>query len=279
VYLFQGKLDGNTVGGNVVASIGPDGILLVDDEYQALSGKLQKAIAEVAGPDKKIRFIVNTHWHKDHTEGNKTFGEQATIIAHEEVWQMLSSDQKMFGKTLPAYPPEARPSITFHDALTLHFNNDEIVVRHYPAGHTGGDSVVLFTKENVIHVGDLYIGPVFPFIDLDHGGNVVSLESDIHSLLENVIKPDTKLVPGHRAVATRRDLQVYDYMLIRSVAFVRNGMAVGKSQAELESQLPGDWKQWEWELLPGKVWLSYVDKSIGSGAKAHAPSVSPSTIH
>jgi cyclase len=276
VYLLQGKLNGNTVGGNVVASVGRDGVLLVDSEYAALSDKMKTALAQIVGAEARVRFIINTHWHKDHTEGNRVFGGEATIVAHEQVLQMLSTDQRLLGRTVERYPAPALPIITFSDSLSMHFNGEEIRIQHMSEGHTGGDSVIFFKTSNVLHTGDLYIGPVFPFVDIDHGGDVVGLLSDIRALLRDVVTAQTKIVPGHRLLATPDDLRKYDAMLTDSIATVRKAIAAGKSLKEVqEGPFPEEWTRWQSEILPASLWASYVYKSIvtreGTGAMYRLP--------
>jgi cyclase len=175
---------------------------------------------------------------------------------------MLSSDQTLFGRTLPAYPQEARPHITFSHSLTLHFNDETITITHYRAGHTGGDSVVRFAKANVVAIGDLYVGPMFAFVDLAHGGNALGMEATIRSLLADMINPDTKIVPGHRAPIAIKDLQTYDKILEGSIAFVRKQVAEGKSLASIQASLSVEWKKWESQMLPATLWASYVYSSI-----------------
>jgi cyclase len=203
IYLVQGKTEQGTVGGNIAASIGPDGILLVDSEYLGLSGKVRAALKAIAGQTPKIKFVINTHWHRDHTEGNAEFGQEATIIAQTNVRKLLSTKQELLGRPVGPSPVQALPVITFDDSLSLYFNGEEIQIVHFADGHTAGDSVVFFTKSNVVHIGDIYIGKVFPFIDLDHGGDVEGLARNVKLILSRV-SSNTRIVPGHSTRNYRR---------------------------------------------------------------------------
>ena len=262
VFLLQGKLEGSTYGGNVVASVGPDGVLLVDSEYASLSAKIRDELRKLAGGEPKIRFIIDTHWHRDHSEGTKDLGKDATIIAHKAVRALLSTKQTMMGHPVEPYPATAWPTITFDDSLSIFFNGEEIRVVHLPNGHTGGDSVVLFTRSKVLHTGDIYTGPVFPFVDLEHGGNVEGLDKNVRTLL-TMISSDTKVVPGHRALTDVQALKTYDRMLSDSLATVKRGIAEHRDlKAIQERGLASEWKTWEWELLKTPLWLDYVYRSV-----------------
>ena len=146
VYMLEG------VGGNIGVSVGPDGILIVDDQYAPLADKIRESLKGLA--DRKLRFILNTHWHEDHTGSNVVFGPEAPIIAHDNVRKRMASEHKseFFKSTTPASPKEALPVITFNQTLTLHFNGEEIRAIHFPQGHTDGDIVVFFTSSNVVHL-------------------------------------------------------------------------------------------------------------------------------
>ena len=180
VYMLEGA------GGNIGVSVGDDGILIVDDQYAPLADKIKAALKGIA--DKKLRFILNTHWHGDHTGGNVVFGPEAPIIAHDNVRKRMSTEQKseIFKRTTPAAPKEALPVVTFNQNLTVHFNGEEIRAIHYPHGHTDGDSVIFFTSSNVVHLGDDFFAGRFPFVDLDSGGNVEGLTKNIGEIIEKI---------------------------------------------------------------------------------------------
>jgi cyclase len=165
VYMLQGQ------GGNVGAINGADGILIIDDYYKVASEKLRDALKELGNPSP--RFILNTHWHGDHTEGNDFFGKGgSTILAHDNVRRRMLDPPVIFGQKIAPYVSHALPIVTYSESMTLHLNGEEIRVLHYPNGHTDGDSVVHFVKANVFHLGDHFFVGRFPFIDLDSGGDV-----------------------------------------------------------------------------------------------------------
>jgi len=178
VYMLQGR------GGNVGAIVGPDGILIIDDDYRELSQKLAAALKELG--QERPKFIVNTHWHGDHTQGNEVFGKDSTIIAHYNVRKRMSQANILFGNTVPASPVQAWPVITYEDSITIHFDGEDIKAVHYPNGHTDGDTVVFFPKANVVHLGDDFFVGRFPFVDLESGGSVQGLINNVGNLIAKI---------------------------------------------------------------------------------------------
>jgi len=248
VYLLKGA------GGNIGASVGPDGILIVDDQFAPLSEKIKAALEKLGtGP---IKFILNTHWHGDHTGGNRNFGKSGTIIAHTNVRRRLSTKQfsSFFKKELPAHPKEAWPVITFDESVSLHFNDEEIEVIHFPSGHTDGDSVVFFSGSNVVHLGDHFFNGGFPFVDLSSGGDVEGYIRNVRSVL-NRLKDDTVVVPGHGPVASKKDLAVFLTMLTETSQIVRQKIAEGKDLDSITQEgLPQHWASWGvWFYLREKM--------------------------
>src|SRR5689334_7992569 len=181
-------------GGNIGVSVGPDGIVLVDDKFAPLAPKIEAALKTIS--DKPVRFIVNTHYHGDHSDGNKAFGAKSTIIAHENTRKRM-----MAMKDKDAPPAVALPVITFEDKLSVHLNGEDIRAIHFPSGHTDTDVVIFFTKSNVVHMGDDFFNGIFPFIDTDGGGSVKGLIANLTKLLEQ-IPADAKIIPGHGKIAT-----------------------------------------------------------------------------
>ncbi|MEO1884443.1 MAG: MBL fold metallo-hydrolase, partial [Methylococcales bacterium] len=162
IYMLEGV--GGFAGGNIGVSAGADGVLLVDDQLSPMPEKINAALTDISKG--KLRFILNTHWHGDHTGSNAHFSKHATIISHANVRKRLMADQENFFGKSPASPKEAWPLITFEDAVNIHFNDEDIQFIHYAHGHTDGDAVVYFPKSNVAHLGDHFFNGIFPFVDL-----------------------------------------------------------------------------------------------------------------
>ena len=257
VYMLEGA------GGNIGVSVGDDGILIVDDQYAPIADKIRASLKEI-GADKKLRFILNTHWHGDHTGGNVVFGPEAPIIAHDNVRKRMSTEQKseFFKRTTPAAPKEALPVVTFNQNLTVHFNGEEIRAIHYPHGHTDGDSVIFFTSSNVVHLGDNFFAGRFPFVDLDSGGNVEGLTKNIGEIIDK-IPAGAKLIPGHGPLSTIDDLKTYHNMLIKTTDIVRQKVAAGKTLEQIKSEgLPDEWKSWGTGFIKTDMWLELVHMSL-----------------
>jgi glyoxylase-like metal-dependent hydrolase (beta-lactamase superfamily II) len=212
VYMLEGS------GGNIGVSVGADGILIVDDQFAPLAEKISTALKELSAG--KLKFVLNTHWHGDHTGGNIVFGKEATIISQDNVRKRLSVESTVRGNKVPPSPKEALPVITFDKSLTVHFNDEEIRAIHYPNGHTDGDSVIFFTKSNVVHLGDDFFVARFPFVDLDSGGSVEGLTKNIGDIIAK-LPADVKIIPGHGPLSTLDDLKSYHQMLIKTTDIVR----------------------------------------------------------
>jgi len=228
VYMLEGA------GGNIGVSIGSDGVLMVDDQFRPLYEKIQDAIDQISTAD--VKFVLNTHWHGDHTGGNAILGKEGvTIIAHENVRERLSTEQfrEIFQKTDAAQPKEAWPVITFKHSVTIHFNGERVDVIHLPSGHTDGDSVVYFRDSNVVHVGDHLFNGAFPFIDLDSGGDVQGYMDNVQTLI-NEIPDEAKIIPGHGALADKEDLKLFLAMLREATHLVKEAIDAGKSLKEIQ---------------------------------------------
>lgn len=255
VSMLQGR------GGNVGASTGADGILIVDDDYADVSPKLAEALKALGS--EKPRFILNTHWHSDHTEGNKYFGgKDSLIIAHTNVRRMLSMNISAGGRTFKAFPESALPVITYEQAMSIHFNGEEIRVVHFPNGHTNGDSIIFFTKSNVVHMGDHFFKDRFPFVDLMSGGSVQGLMRNVADVIKQV-PADVKIIPGHGALANLDDLKTYQQMLIETTDIVQKGIASGKTLEGLKKDgLPEKYKSWGTGFIKTDVWIETIHKSL-----------------
>jgi len=257
VYMLEGS------GGNIGVSVGDDGILMVDDQFAPLADKIRAALAKLG--DGKLQFILNTHWHFDHTGGNVEFGPEVPIIAHHNVRQRMAAGQELLGRQMEPAPHEALPVITFDDSLSVHFNGENIRVVHFPTGHTDGDSVVFFDKSNVVHMGDQLFAARFPFVDLSSGGNVLGLERNIRKILQD-LPEDVILIPGHGPLSTREDLEAYHQMLADSIELVRGKVDQGKSLEEIQEEgVPEGWADWGSGWIKTGQWLEAVHKSLSVG--------------
>ena len=256
VYMLQGR------GGNIGVSVGPDGALLVDDQFAALADKIRAALAGMVEGEIDLKFVLNTHWHGDHTGANVEFGPEAPIIAHANVRKRLATRQEtVFGVTEPS-PPEALPVITFGDSVSIHFNGEEIRAIHLPHGHTDGDAVVYFSGSNVVHMGDDFFSGRFPFVDLSTGGSVQGLVVAVRRVLEG-LPPDVKIIPGHGPVSGREDLQAYLEMLEESLGLVSVGIEAGKGLEELQAAgMPDRWADWGGGFIDTDRWIEILYRSL-----------------
>ncbi len=256
VYMLQGS------GGNIGVSVGKDGILIVDDQFAPLADKIKAALKTLG--DGKLKVVLNTHWHGDHTGSNAVFGPEAPIIAHDNVRKRLATEQKseLFKRTTPASPAEALPVITFDSSLSVHFNGEEIKVIHFPHGHTDGDSVIFFTGSNVVHLGDDLFAGRFPFVDLESGGTVQGLTKNIAEIIPK-LPADVKLIPGHGPISTVDDLKLYHRMLVGTTAIVAKKMKAKKTLAEIKAEgLPEEWKNWGTGFIKTDIWIETIFRSL-----------------
>jgi cyclase len=253
VYLLQGR------GGNVGASVGMEGILIVDDDYKDLSEKYKVALKELGS--ESPRFIINTHWHGDHTEGNLFFGKNSIIIAHQNVRLRLAQENTIFGSKTVPYPDYALPMITYAQSLSIYFNGEEIRTVHFPNGHTDGDSVIFFTKSNVVHLGDDFFAGRFPFVDLENGGSVQGLTRNVGDLIK-LIPSGAKLIPGHGAISTIDDLKNYHQMLIETTEIVQKAMNQKKTLDEIKKAgFPEKYKSWGEGFIKPDAWITTIYNS------------------
>jgi cyclase len=258
VYMLQGA------GGNIGVSVGADGILIVDDQFAPLADKIKAALKTLG--DGKLKFILNTHWHGDHTGGNVVFGPDAPIIAQTNVRKRLATEQKseFFKSTTPASPKEALPVITFDESLSVHFNGEEIRVIHFPQGHTDGDSVIFFTGSNVVHMGDDFFAGGFPFVDLDSGGSVEGLIKNIAEIIPK-LPAGVKLIPGHGQLSTAEDLKAFHRMLLETTDIVRKKMAAKKTLDQIKKEgLPEEWKPWGTGFIKTDMWIEIIYRSLSA---------------
>jgi glyoxylase-like metal-dependent hydrolase (beta-lactamase superfamily II) len=256
IYMLQGS------GGNIGVSVGTDGILIVDDQFAPLADKIKAALKTLG--DGKLKFVLNTHWHGDHTGGNVVFGPDAPIIAHDNVRKRLATEQKseFFKRTTPASPKEALPVITFGQSLSVHFNGEEIRVIHFPQGHTDGDSVIFFSNSNVVHMGDDFFAGRFPFVDLESGGTVQGLVKNVGEIIAK-LPADVKIIPGHGPISSLDDLKQYHRMLTETMSVVQKKMAEGNTVEQIKSEgLADEWKPWGTGFIKTDIWLETIYRSL-----------------
>ncbi len=259
IWFLQGK------GGNIAVMTGPQGLLMVDDDYKVMSDALKEEIKHFGGLD-KLTYIINTHWHGDHTEGNLALGGYGHIVAHDNVRTRLLSAQeiKLFNMVSEPYPETALPDVTYSQSMKLHINGEEVRIVHYANGHTDGDSIVFFSKANVVHMGDHHFSGFFPFVDLEHGGNVLQMAANVKQVL-GIINDDTKVLPGHGPLSDKSDLQDFYDMLIGTSAEVKAMMDKGLSLEQIQKKgLSKRWDDWTDGFLSTEVWLSIVYNSLSA---------------
>ena len=259
LYLLQGR------GGNVVASVGGDGILIIDDDYAEYASAYHEALKKISGAEGLPEFVINTHWHLDHVGTNAYWGERgAVIMAHDNVYRRMSTRQEMkaLDRVVEASPPPALPVVTYADGLTVRFNGDQLDIKHFPRGHTDGDSVVFFNGQNVVHMGDHYFKDRFPFVDIGSGGNVVNFTANVAAVLAR-INDETVIVPGHGGLATRADLANYLRMLETTTALVQSGLEQGMSVEAIAAQgLGEEWAGWGQGFIKPEAWISFIAESL-----------------
>jgi glyoxylase-like metal-dependent hydrolase (beta-lactamase superfamily II) len=237
VYLLRG------VGGNVGASIGPDGTFLIDDDYAPMSARLLAKLVELGGGPPKL--ILNTHVHGDHVGGNEFFGARGVILAHDNVRvRLLGEDQAR----------AALPIVSYSDRLRVHFNDDEIDIIHVPAGHTDGDSIVWFRQADVVHMGDQFWNGLFPRIDTDVGGTVDGYLANIEVVLE-MIGDDTHVIPGHGTLGGKAELAAAADMIRQTRQLVDAAVAEDRLEALIEAGLGVRWQSWGVWFIKEEAWI------------------------
>ena len=249
-------------GGNIGVSAGEDGILMVDDKFAPLAPKIKEALGSL-GAKEPLAFVVNTHWHGDHTGANEIFGKEAHIISHANVRKRLAVTSYVLGRTVKPKAKVGLPVITYDGSMSVHFNGEEIRVVHYPNSHTDGDSVLFFPKSNVVHTGDLFFSGRFPFVDLGNGGDVEGLAKNIGKLIKQ-IPENAKIIPGHGPLSGINELKKYHAMLIETTRIVREQMKAGKTLAQIQAAgLPERYAGWGTGFISTKRWIGTVFNSLG----------------
>lgn len=255
VYMLQGG------GGNIGVVADPQGVLMIDAMETPSSDEIRAAIGSLPGGG-RVRVLVDTHWHSDHTDGNKSLGLGATIIAHENVRSLLGREQGLAGRKSAAFPEAALPNVTYTDRLSAYAGGEEIRLVHYGHAHTDGDTVVFLDKSKVVHMGDMFFNGRFPFLDVDNGGDIDNWVRQLDAVLA-ALPADSKIIPGHGALATTADLKAFRQMLYDCAGIVRSEMKEGKTLEQVKAAgLPARFDSWSKGFMSTPRWLELVYRSL-----------------
>ena len=263
IYMLQGQ------GGNIAVITGDDGILIIDSQFAPLSKKIHTAVRKLSEGD--IQYLINTHWHGDHTGGNEAMSSHgATIIAHENVLKRMSTKQlmKAFSREVPPSPENARPDITFTDEFSIKFNGERAMLFHFDNAHTDGDVAIYFPKQNVMHLGDIYFHQRYPFIDVSSGGSLDGIIKAVNQILF-IANNNTKIIPGHGKLSNREELKEYRDVLLMIRNNIHDAIAAGKTQDEISAMnLGGEYDAtWGGQWIKAKDLVSVVYSNLESDAE------------
>jgi len=262
IYMLEGA------GGNIAASVGEEGIVIVDDQYAPLAEKIQAALKDLGVTTKPVRFVINTHYHGDHTGGNELFNNAgSTLIAHENVRKRLETggtagnggsiktEQKPASKN-------ALPIITFEHDVTVHLNGEDIRALHFPSGHTDGDSIIFFPKNNVVHMGDDFVRYGFPFIDVASGGSVQGMIAATEKVAAE-LPADVKVIPGHGALSNMDDVKAYTKMLKETSAVVEKALDNHKTLEQMKQEkILGPWEKFSGAFINSDAFIETLYNSL-----------------
>jgi len=262
IYMLQGA------GGNIAASVGQDGIVIVDDQYAPLADKIQAALKGLGITDKPVRFVINTHYHGDHTGGNVPFANTgSTVIAQDNVRKRLESGGTAGNGgsiKMEAKPADkaALPIITFEHDVTVHLNGEDIRALHFPAGHTDGDAVIFFPKNNVVHMGDDFVRYGFPFIDVSSGGSVQGMTAAMEKVSSELPK-DVKVIPGHGDLSNLDDVRAFVQMLKETSAVVQKAIDEHKTVQQMQQEkILEPWKKWSGQFIDADKFIETLYNSL-----------------
>jgi len=262
IYMLEGA------GGNIAASVGEDGIVLIDDQFAPLAEKIQAALKNIGVTDKPVRFVINTHYHGDHTGGNEALNNAgSTLIAHDNVRKRLESGGpagnggsiKMDNK--PA-AKAALPIITFQHDVTIHLNGEDIHAMHFPSGHTDGDSIIFFPKNNVVHMGDDFVRYGFPFVDVTAGGSVQGIIDAMEKTTAQ-LPADAKVIPGHGALSNLDDVRAYTKMLKETSAVVQKALDDHKTLDQMkQAKILASWEKFSGQFVNTDAYIETLYNSL-----------------
>jgi len=252
-------------GGNIGASVGDDGIVIVDDQYAPLADKIRAALKGIT--DKPVRFVINTHYHGDHTGGNAIFQKDAPVIAQDNVRKRLEEGGKAGNGgsvSMDRKPAEkgALPIITFEHDVTVHLNGEDIRALHFPAGHTDGDSVIYFPQSNVVHMGDDFVTYGFPFIDVTSGGSIDGMIDGVEKAIAQ-LPPDVKVIPGHGPVSNLDDVRAYVKMLKETREVVAKAIQKHKTLDQMKQEkILEPWKKYSGDFITSDAFIDTLYNSL-----------------
>lgn len=262
IYMLEGA------GGNIAASVGEDGIVIVDDQFAPLAEKIQAALKDLGVTTKPVRFVINTHYHGDHTGGNEPFNNAgATLIAHQNVRKRLETGGtagnggsiKMEQK---AASRNALPIITFEHDVTVHLNGEDIRALHFPSGHTDGDSIIFFPKNNVVHMGDDFVRYGFPFIDVASGGSVQGMIAATEKVASE-LPADVKVIPGHGALSNMDDVKAFTKMLRETSAVVEKALDNHKTLEQMKQEkILAPWEKFSGGFINSDAFIETLYNSL-----------------
>jgi glyoxylase-like metal-dependent hydrolase (beta-lactamase superfamily II) len=262
IYMLEGA------GGNIAASFGDDGIVIVDDQFAPLAEKIQASLKSLGVTDKPVRFVINTHYHGDHTGGNAPFANAgSTVIAQDNVRKRMASGGTAGngGSIHTENKPEekaALPIITFEHDVTVHLNGEDIRALHFPAGHTDGDSIIFFPKNNVVHMGDDFVRYGFPFIDVSSGGSVQGMIAAMEKATAQ-LPADVKVIPGHGQLSNLDDVRAFTTMLKETSAVVQKSLDAHKRLEQMKQEkILEPWKKWSGDFVNTDAFIETLYNSL-----------------
>jgi glyoxylase-like metal-dependent hydrolase (beta-lactamase superfamily II) len=262
IYMLEGE------GGNIGASVGEDGIVIVDDQFAPLAEKIQAALKNLGITDKPVRFVINTHYHGDHTGGNVPFNNAgSTLIAQDNVRKRLETggtagNGGSIKREMKPAEKAALPIITFEHDVTVHLNGEDIRALHFPSGHTDGDSIIFFPKNNVVHMGDDFVRYGFPFIDVASGGSVQGMIDAMEKATAQ-LPADVKVIPGHGALSNLDDVRAFTKMLKETSAVVQKAINDHKTLDQMKQEkILASWAKWKSDFVNEDAFIETLYNSL-----------------
>jgi len=253
-------------GGNIGVVADDSGLVLIDAMFEGSAVGIREAVRSLPGGG-RIRMLINTHWHSDHTDGNKALGPGAIVIAHENVRAILARDEALMGGVTKALPEDARPNLTFKDEMTFYAGGQAIRLVHFPDAHTDGDTAVFMDGGKVVHMGDMFFNGMFPFMDVAHGGDIENWIRHLDKILAG-LPEGAKIIPGHGPIAEAADLKAFRDMLAASASYVGKEMKAGKTLDAIKAAgLPAGLEPWAKGFMKGPRWLELVYRSLEESGK------------